>query len=376
MKKNINKRAYFAAFLLFSVIPAFYLWGNIFLPILSVVFPLVFLIEALHHGTNKRKVFIIIYTSFVLLWYVIASGVNIFGTVLVLTPVLLLLPKSSFHVRVFDAFLRVFALIMGVSVLTFILVVLLGVNLPHIEIQPLNEFKLESYYLFPFFVTTDGIITPFMIRFMGFFDEPGVVGTLCAIILMTERFDLKKWENIIILIAGIVSMSFFFFIICFVYILMIVPFNQKILIILAGIVIIISLQNNELINDTLFSRFIINDGQFEGMNREHGDFTSFFNNFRHTNAYWTGLGPGHAELLNDGGSSYKQVIVDYGVVFFGLYMSCFFLNALSIIKKPSMIFVYSILILGTMYQRPFVGVGSLALFYLMMAIPYRIVEKY
>ena len=376
MKKCVNRSAYFAAVLLFSIIPAFYLWGNIFLPIMTVIFPLVFLIEASLHGLNKRKVAIMIYTFFVLSWYVIASGVNFYGAVMVLSPILLLLPKNSFHIMVFDAFLRVFAVLMGISILSFILVVLLGVNLPHIEIQPLNEFKKESYYLFPLFVTADGILTPFSIRFMGLFDEPGVVGTLCAIILMTERFDLKKWENIIILIAGILSMSFFFFFVCFVYILMIVPLKQKIVLLLLGIVLIIGLQNNELINDTLFSRFIINDGQFAGMNREHGDFTSFYSNFRHTSAYWTGLGPGHAELLNEGGSSYKQVVVDYGVLFFIFYMSCFFLNALASIKKPTMIFVFSILFLGTMYQRPFVGVGSITLFYLMLAIPYRIAEKY
>lgn len=376
MNKNKNRLAYFAAILLFSIIPAFFVWGNALLPILSVSFSLVFLIDAIIYGPNKKITPVLVYTFFVLTWYVIVSEVSIYGAIMILTPVLLLLPTSSFHNKVFEAFLRVFSILMGISILSYILVIILGVNLPHLEIPPLNQSKTESYYLFPFFVTRDGVFTPYLIRFMGFFDEAGVVGTICAILLLTERFDLKKWENVVVLIAGVLSMSFFFFLVCFVFLILKVPFKLKIVVVLIGITLFFVLRENEILYDVFFSRFTINDGQLVGMNREHGYFSDYFEKFRHTSAYWTGLGHGTGELLNEGGSSYKQVIVDYGVIFFVLYLGCFYLNALSISKRPSMLLFFSILLLGTMYQRPFVGIGSIALFYLMMAIPYRIVEKY
>lgn len=53
----------------------------------------------------------------------------------------------------------------------------------------------------------------YIAQIFGMYDEPGVVGTIAGAILMTRQFNFKKWINIPIFIAGILSFSLFFYVI-------------------------------------------------------------------------------------------------------------------------------------------------------------------
>ena len=133
----------------------------------------------------------------------------------------------------------------------------------------------------------------------------------------------------------------------------------KIVAIIVTIVIVVFFYENEILYNIIFHRFNISDGHLEGMNREHNTFSLQYEQFRHSSDYWFGLGVGTGEKLNEGGSSYKQFIINYGIVFFVFYLLSYYIYALSRMRGFANILIFSIILLGTMYQRPFVGTPTM-----------------
>lgn len=79
-------------------------------------------------------------------------------------------------------------------------------------ISPIGQITIEQhdrvYTVYPLLVLDKGVD---ILRFYGPFNEPGVVGTLGAVLLCTQKFNFKDWRTLIILLAGVLSMSLFFF---------------------------------------------------------------------------------------------------------------------------------------------------------------------
>ena len=347
---HINVYAYVIGFLIFSIIPAFYVWNSVFHPLFTGMAGLLALLDIVKTHQKKWGIgsYFFLFITFI---YVIISKKNFLGSLQVLSIVPFAFVRKEFILQVYQAFRKIFALFMIIAIPSYFMVVWIGVNLPGIEIETLNTLKLGSYTFHPFvLVYTEVITSP---RFIGFFDEAGVVGTLSAIFLIMENFNLKNKLNIVILLAGVLSMSLFFFFIIGAYLVYTGSNRTRIIAVVIVLLLLVLFYDNEIIYDTLFKRLTFEDGGIVGMNREHGDFTSFYEKFRHTPEYWTGLGAGSGAKLNEGGSSYKQMIVNYGVIYFVLYMLSYYLLAIRNIKSLKAVVVYSLILLGTMFQRPF-----------------------
>lgn len=372
--KGIDTRYYIMAFLLFSVVPAFYVWHSVWYSFFIVILSVMLMVNISNHGYESKSIGVTLLFFLVFLIYIYRAGLNIYGAVEIICLLPLFLIKKESMNKLFDAFLKVYAIAMGIGIPLYILTVWIGVSLPHAEIQPFNDAKILPYYSFSLFVTEEGVFTPFNPRFFGMFDEPGVVGTISAILLISERFNLRKWENIIVLISGVLSASLFFFLICGVYVLLESPMKAKIAVIVVALIAVFVLYDNELLYNIFFRRFNVEDGSLEGMNREHGDFATFYERFRHTPEYWTGLGADAGVKANMGGSSYKQLIVSYGLIFFVVYIASYYLFALTRLRGGKKLFVYSLVLLGTMYQRPFVGTPTMT--FLMIASIYAIQNNF
>ncbi|MDE5833987.1 MAG: hypothetical protein K2H26_00545, partial [Ruminococcus sp.] len=97
----------------------------------------------------------------------------------------------------------------------------MGLTIPHSTIAPANPLKeaFTEYDKYPFLVMcrSYGLYQP---RFEGYFDEPGIVGTICAVLLTTKKFDLKDKYTWSILFAGLLSLSLFFYVIMLIYIIL------------------------------------------------------------------------------------------------------------------------------------------------------------
>lgn len=367
-------KAFIAACYLFSLIPAYIVWNNIAAPLLIGFLFILLLSDIIQVGYAKRKVLPALLFVLVLILYTIRAGSNFWGFLSVICLFPIPFVRRTFLVDIYDNFVKVFAFIMALSLLLYFLVVFVGIDIPSKIIQPLNEAKKEIYYQYPFLITTNNFITGHSIRFFGCFDEPGVVGTISAIILLANKFDFRKWENVVVMLAGICSLSLSFFMVCGIYVIVIAPFKYKIISIILIIILINTFYSNELLYQVFFRRFEIDDGVLAGMNREHGNFANLYVNFRHSSDYWWGLGYGTGALYNEGGSSYKMLIVDFGLLFFVLYVSCYYLFAIGSISGFKKYFVYSLAFLGTMYQRPFINLPLYV--FLMFSLIYVIERKY
>lgn len=345
--------SYLGALCIFSTVPPCYAWNNIIPGVAAVIFSAIVLFDIIKRGRNKQIGLCLLFLSIYVV-YAVLSSFNFNGFLFVLSIPLLVFAKDSFHINVLSAFKNIVAVLLAISIVVYTLVVILNIPIPGAEIKPINDNKLEIYYHYPFLITNFlyGLIVP---RFYFLFDEPGVVGTMCALLLVADRFQFKEKINYIFLIGGILSVSFFFFGICGLYVFFNAKTKYKIIVGILVAFAYVLLANNELVNDLVFKRFIIEDGSFVGDNRSTQSFDIFYENFRKSPDYLWGLGAGKGELLNEGGSSYKQYIVDFGVVFFASYLLVFFLvGRLIKMKKRDAAFLL-IVVLAVMYQRPFIG---------------------
>lgn len=344
---------YIASACLISLIPAFYIWNNsLLVGVIYLVLGFVLSIDIIKHGHTTRRTVVAVLFFILYLVYIFMAGLTLAGAITLLVVVLFFLLRDSRMFQLYETFSNIFAILLAISFLVFVYVVYLGGFLPSLSIEPLNYSKTERYYLYPFLIviTEYGIVLP---RFMGLFDEPGVVGTLCGIILIAEHFNLRKKRNWVFLLSGISSLSFFFFLMCLAYL---VVYSKPKYIIYTGIVVIslaFVFKDNEVIQKRVWNRFVSEEGILVD-NRTSSEFEKYYDSFRASPDYFWGLGKGVGHSHNEGGNSYKQFVVDYGIIFFFLYIACFFLIAIPELKISKNLLLFSISLLGTMYQRPFI----------------------
>lgn len=98
--------------------------------------------------------------------------------------------------------------------------------MPYRVINALNTLKSYDYMAYAFFVMPSKTFD-ILPRFFGMYDEPGVVGTIAGAILMTRQFNFKKWINIPIFIAGILSFSLFFYVIFAIYVILFAKYDIR-----------------------------------------------------------------------------------------------------------------------------------------------------
>ena len=253
--------------------------------------------------------------------------------------------KKNYIKTVFDAFSNIYVYLMSLSCLVYILV-LLGVPLPH-ENWSLDD--ATSYTIVDVYAKICGVS---MMRFCAFFQEPGVVGTISAIILVAYRFRLPHFFLIVLVFSGIASFSFTFFVILGLYAI-ICSRSWKVIIgalLVSGILYFFFY---DLVNELVLYKLSYGENVLD-FNRTHGDFSSWYDSFKKTSAYYWGLGGGTAFIYDPGGASYKDLIVDYGVVFFAIYSITYALYAKLIIRPFVSWVSYLLIMLVILYQRPFI----------------------
>ena len=87
-------------------------------------------------------------------------------------------------------------------------------------------------------------------RFMGPFDEPGVLGTISALLLSADKLNLNKNSNKIIFFSGLISLSLAFYVLISLYFIlaMVLKLNKRnILFIILAILFkyVLSSENNK-----------------------------------------------------------------------------------------------------------------------------------
>ena len=201
----------------------------------------------------------------------------------------------------------------------------------------------------PFLVTVFGGI-----RFMSIYDEPGFVGTLCGLILIAERMNLSKSGNIILLIAGLIALSLYFYVaLIFGLMLFSKKMKHKWIYMVLFCIFVIATYNNDFMYNTIWSRFEYNavEGKFAGDNRSTSGIDNLYDAVLGTPLYFTGLGSLATEDLQ-GGASLKLVILKHGFIFVALNILGYALLAFQQIPSKKDWLFFMIFFILTLYQRP------------------------
>lgn len=290
--------------------------------------------------------------SFIFVWLSFKLNISTVGRLGITLYGVFFLTSEKLMINSYNKCIKIFVWTTTISAVVYLLVVVLGINLPHHTIAPLNTLKDDSYNAFPFLVVYNGFES---FRFCGCFDEPGVIGTICAVILLMRKFNLKQKENIFILIFGIISFSLFFYIICMLYVLLFAQTKYKLLLLSIFIALSLYVSQESLLYELIFARMQIEDGMMVGNNRDIGLDEYWYESFKHSEDYWWGLGAGTKEMYNPGGASYKDRIIEFGAVFFFAYVAAFIMYGIHKLR-PSLknILIYILIICSVLFQRPFI----------------------
>lgn len=348
-RKNINFIIF--ASCIYLLIQPYFVWDIERLQII-LFFPLI-LISFLYVKkiTNKD---IIILMLFVYIYVYMAGGRNIFGYINSLFFLTFLIIKEKLIVNAFYWFKLFFVSGLVLSLIVYIMVLFFTVPISFNIIKPLNQLKLNDYVQYPFLVS-EGVLSfsRINVRFNGMFDEPGVIGSVAVILLFADKFNLKSKQNIVLLIAGIFSLSLYFIVSSLIYFLIFT--KNKIKFIFAFIVILfyLSTMNNSTITLLVWDRFTFEGSKFKGDNRSNAWLDeAFYKLFKSEDLLW---GKGFYSIQKTelmGASSYKSLFVGYGVVFVGILLLTFYLLAYINIKDKKLLAVYLFMFVGMMYQRP------------------------
>lgn len=205
-----------------------YVWGNYkLLYALSLV--LLFFVSlgelksASYQNLSLPKVALIV----LIVIYNYLLGMSIFGIAAYsLSVILILLLPIEILLKTIDYFRSLFCILILPGIILWVLhhitndFTLLSLFQIPDDLNP-SEFKVmknENYMLYPFSVALaymyeqDGFY-----RFIGFFDEPGLLGTVAFFLLATANYNIKNAKNTIILIAGLISLSLAFYVLTFIY---------------------------------------------------------------------------------------------------------------------------------------------------------------
>lgn len=196
-----------------------------------------------------------------------------------------------------------------------------------------------------------------ILRTCGLFNEPGYFGTILALVLCANNIDLKEKENIIFIIAGVLSFSIAFFIIIFVYLIFKSIKNVKLAIALSAAVIVIPValsSYSSISMDSNSGYFISRILNFSTaiQDRVYSSLGRMVDEWIHSNKLLFGYGSGYAS--GTGSSSYKIVLVRYGIIGFGLIYGSLIVPALYKAKKHFYSIIFIICFVINIYQRPFV----------------------
>lgn len=359
---SINKRRR----LLFSILAVLFLimlrpsiiWSYMFVvDIAFAVFAiLLFFISRTRSSVKGNDFLLSLVLLVVLLIYsLVSNDIQIFNLLLFL----IIFTDEAAKEETFKYCHTALAVLFSASLIAAALV-LLGIELPSEVIDAPNTVRTNKYLQYPFLTVAFYEESDLMLmRFASVFDEPGVVGTLSALFIVLDKYNFKKWQNYIFLAAGVLSFSFFFYLVFLVY----APFFMKLkhsagfVIVLILLLVVISIIESATDIDMLehvLGRFEVKDGHLAGDNRSNPTFERAYEAFLSDGSnVLFGKGVGEHNKIAVGLQSYKMMIYDLGIVYVLTSLLFFVLHGILSLKNNLKAFLlYSLLLLFFYYNRP------------------------
>lgn len=230
------------------------------------------------------------------------------------------------------------------------------IGIPPIQHVDYYGEKLGGYYynyLVSVLYVKDGAA-----RLCALFNEPGYFGTIIAILLCIERIQLKKIENIVFVIAGMLTFSLgFYFTIVLYYVFKNLRSPSKIILIITLAIVYLYILPSVHTGidgvDEILNRIQFSDGKLNGDNRSSEYLDNLLAATFLSNSYWWGMGRGFSEAMGViSVSSYKTYLIEYGVLGFCLLYVYYIIQACRYAKGNHNAILLVIVFFINVYQRP------------------------
>lgn len=295
------------------------------IPACMFVFLSILLSKPVSHKLYTRHDFLIPLILYVLFsfYLLVSAGANINGVIV-----------NSFNILIFYALFRLdherldavatflakaYAVILSFSIAAFLLF-LMGFPLPSANVS-FGEEALYSYSNYYFFLLDDRFLTAIIPRFSSVFLEPGHLGTTTVFLLMTQCGKWRKWYNVILLTASILSFSLAAYVFLAVIIILNSWMQKKHIV--AKIVALFALiggltayaclyhGGDNVFHELILLRLEIDDGEMAGNNRVTDDFKADFENYISSSDIVFGR---DMDARFAGNSGYRVFLYEYGLV--------------------------------------------------------------
>lgn len=284
--------------------------------------------NSMKHGIYNRKDFVFGIISYgVITYYMIINGgqnfnayvTNIFSIyciyILLKTDLAMLDRLATFVAKTFAVLL--------IPSIFFFLLYLIGFSLPCRDASfGDNHYSFTNYY---FFMLDDRFLSMIIPRFQSVFLEPGHLGSATTVLLMTQLGQWKKWWNVVLIVASVISFSLAAYAILIALTFLGLwtrrkHFVKKVVLVSAFIVAVCTSATfynggDNLVNNLILARLEVDDrtGEMIGNNRVDEGFEKEFDKFINTSDVW--FGRDMSKIANGtGNSGYRVFIYQYGYV--------------------------------------------------------------
>lgn len=312
---------------------------------------------------------IILYYFYTGIHYYDKSAITIRTMVSLIKLLLLFLMTKEEILYILYILTRMFALILIPCIIIYTLMTM-SVSMPYTLIEPSKDGQiyLRYYNYFGYLMIHENNV---YWRLCGIFNEPGVIGTIGGLLLCKEDYQIKKWYNLSIFFACIMSFSTAFFLISIMYILLkylfVHPGIKKYFYFLGGISVATVLDKILCTISIEYLHFfhdkVINLLLYGTSNRKREDFDKAIRHLWENFNWIFGLGGGAEDNLFRV-SSIKGLFLDFGVTGLFILGSVLFFIFLSIKKKNTYTVIFFIIYLISLYQRPYtINFFSILIFY-------------
>lgn len=224
----------------------------------------------------------------------------------------------KYHEALSDFFARFFGSLVGVSMAAY-LGAHLGVRLP----SSMVDFNDGQYIFYNYFLYMEDAahVNDLIPRFHSVFLEPGHLGSTCAFLLAIQMDKWKRWYNVLIIIALLISLSLAGYLLLFAVVLLHLWMKRRQFIVklVAAVIAITGIGTAAFFYDQgdnplfvmIVSRLEVDDGEMSGDNRVSTDFQNEYEAFLHSPYIFFGK---DFDYTTFGNSGYKVFLFDFGLV--------------------------------------------------------------
>ena len=237
--------------------------------------------------------------------------------------------------RLGDVLAQSLAFLLVPSILCYFLY-LGGFSIPHYPISmPDTNYSFENYR---FFLLDDRFAMQLVPRFHAVFLEPAHLAIACVTLLLAQVGQWRRWYNIVIIVALIMSFSLAGYILM-VYVLLAASWMKGRAIVAKVVALVVALSlgvmfvafyndGDNLVNELILQRMEVNDeGEMEGDNRVSDDFNKQFETFMQSDQVLTGVGYEKFQRTAQGGNAGFRVFL-YCNGFISLFMLLVFFGVM------------------------------------------------